>query len=331
MHRPRTFVAALASALVLAVSAPAVAHDPAPVPPPHPSASAHDNSVAKRIDIDRMMAHVHHLSVTIGPRPAGSVAEQQTVDYLVSEFESYGYKDVEVQTFPARNTTAMNVIATKKPQNKNFDNGQIVIVGAHHDSVARGPGANDDASGTAAVLELARVFANTPTSAEVRFALFGAEEHGLIGSRHYANQMSAEDVERTVAMFQLDMIGARDAGHLTMFTVDGQPNTVTDLAASASSRVSYNEIPPFSMLGRSDHVPFYEKGIPAALFIHTPLEPWYHTPEDTIDKVDPDKVLDVTKIVGAALFNGVRKDTPALHRSAVRPVPVDYYYEDPHL
>lgn len=333
MHRPRTTVAALASALVLAVSAPAVAHDPAPVPPPHPSASAHDNSVVKRISVDRMMAHISHLSETIGPRPAGGVAEQQTVDYLVAQFESYGYQDVEVQTFTfgRNNTTGMNVIATKKPQNKNVDNGQIVVVGAHHDSVSRGPGANDDASGTAAVLELARVFASTPTAAEVRFALFGAEENGLVGSRYYANQMSADEVGRTVAMFQLDMVGSRDAGHLTMFTVDGQQNTVTDLAASASSRVSYNEIPPFSMLGRSDHVPFYEKGIPAALFIHTPLEPWYHGPEDTIDKVDPDKVLDVASIVGAALLNGVRKGTPALERSAVAPVPVDYYYEDPHL
>lgn len=315
------------------MSGPAVAHDPAPVPPPHPSASAHDNSVVKRISIDRMMEHVSYLSETIGPRPAGSVAEQQTVDYLVAELESYGYRDVEVQsfTFGRNNTTAMNVIATKKPQNQRHDNGQIVVVGAHHDSVSRGPGANDDASGTAAVLELARIFASTPTSAEVRFALFGAEENGLVGSRQYVSRMAEADIERTVAMFQLDMIGARDAGHLTMFTVDGEQNTVTDLAASASSRVSTNEIPPFSMLGRSDHVPFYEAGIPAALFIHTPLEPWYHGPEDTIDKVDPDKVLDVAQIVGAALLNGVRKDTPALHRSAVRPVPVDYYYEDPHL
>jgi len=332
VYRPRTTVAALASALVLAMSVPAVAHDPGPVPPPHPSASAHDNSVVKQISVDRLMGHVSYLSETIGSRPAGSAAEQETVAYLKAQLESYGYKDVEVQSFTHSGTrTGMNVIATKKPNNKNDDNGQIVVVGAHHDSVARGPGANDDASGTAAVLELARIFASTPTAAEVRFALFGAEENGLRGSRHYVSQMSSEDIERTVAMFQLDMIGARDAGHLTMFTLDGQTNTVTDLAASASSRVSLNEIPQYSQLGRSDHVPFHDAGIPAALFIHTPLEPWYHTSEDTIDKVSPEKVLDVTQIVGAALFNGARKDTPALHRSAVRPVPVDYYYEDPHL
>lgn len=72
-------------------------------------------------------------------------------------------------------------------------------------------------------------------------------------------------------------------------------------------------------LGRSDHVPFHERGIPAALFIHTELEPWYHTSQDTIDKVDPDKVLDVARIVGAALFHGARKGTPALERSAARP------------
>lgn len=331
MHRPRTTVAALASALVLAMSAPALAHEPGPVPPPHPSASAHDSSIVQRIQIDRMMQHISYLSETIGSRPAGTAAEQATVDYLTTQLESYGYQDVEVQEFTFGRTTAMNVIATKKPQNRNQDNGQIVVVGAHHDSVARGPGANDDASGTAAVLELARVFASTPTSAEVRFALFGAEENGLRGARHYVSQMSADEIERTVAMFQMDMVGSRDAGHLTMFTLDGQKNTVTDLAASSAARVSLNEIAPYSTLGRSDHVPFHDAGIPAALFIHTQLEPWYHTAEDTIDKIDPDKVLDVARIVGAAVFQGVRKGTPALERSAVRPVPVDYYYEDPHL
>lgn len=331
MHKPRTSAAALAAALLLGLSAPAVAHDPAPTPPTSPSASAFDNSVVKRIKVERLMSHVSYLSETIGPRPNGGAAEQATVDYLVSELESYGYQDVEVQTFPVRGgTTGMNVIATKAPQ-KSHDNGQIIVVGSHHDSVARGPGANDDASGTAATLELARVMANTPTAAELRFAFFGAEERGLVGSRHYVSQLSAEEIERMVSMFQLDMVGSRDAGHLTMFTVDGQKNTVTDLAAAAGSRVSTNDIPPFSMLGRSDHVPFYQAGIPAALFIHTPLEPWYHTPDDTIDKISPEKLLDVTKIVGAAVFQGARKDTPALHRSQVAPVPVDYYYEDPHL
>lgn len=281
--------------------------------------------------MDNVYGHISELSETIGPRVAGTPAELETVEYLQAELESYGL-DTEVQSFQfANNITSYNVIATKRPNNANQDTGQIVIVGAHHDSVPRSPGANDDASGTGVMLELARVFSNTPVTSEIRFIAFGAEERGLVGARHYAGQMSQDEVDRTVAMFQLDMVGSRDAGGLTMFTVDGNKNTVTDLVASAGQRVSDEGIPAFSQLGRSDHVPFYERGIPAALFIHTPLEPWYHTSEDTIDKISMAKVEDVANIIGAAVHHAVRKETPALVRSQVAPQPVDYYYTDPQL
>ncbi|WP_096438694.1 M28 family peptidase [Alteribacter populi] len=300
-------------------------------PPNDKAGQAFDNRIIKQIDVDNVYDHVYHLSENIGPRVAGTDAELETVDYLVEEFESYGYDNVEIQPFDQLGFTSYNVIATKTPNNANQDSGQMLIVGAHHDSVPGSPGANDDASGTGALLELARVMSNAPVDSEIRFIAFGAEERGLVGSRHYASTMTEDEVERTVGMFQLDMIGSADAGDLTMFTVDGEQNTVTDLAASAGARVSQNDIPPFSMLGRSDHVPFYERGIPAALFIHTPLEPWYHTPDDTIENIDIDKLEDVTKIVGAAVYHAARPDTPALERSQVAPQPVDYYYEDPQL
>ena len=86
-----------------------------------------------------------------------------TVEYLQAEFESYGL-ETEVQSFVFGNTTSYNVIATKRPNNANQDTGQIVVVGAHHDSVPGSPGANDDASGVGVMLELARVFTNTPVT-----------------------------------------------------------------------------------------------------------------------------------------------------------------------
>ncbi|MUK87573.1 M20/M25/M40 family metallo-hydrolase [Ornithinibacillus sp. L9] len=296
------------------------------------SGQAFDNKVVKRVNEDNIYQHISYLSEVIGPRGAGTEGELATVDYLVDELESYGYKDVNVYefTFPSggNEVTAYNVEAVKEPM-KNHDNGQQIIVGAHHDTVPWGPGANDDASGTGALLELARVFANTPTDTTIKFVAFGAEEYGLWGSRRYAEAMTEDEVERTVAMFQLDMVGSVDAGDLVMFTADGEKNTVTDLGAAAGSRVS--ELVPYSELGRSDHVPFHNLGIPAALFIHTPLEPWYHTEDDIIDYISKEKLKDVADIVGAAIYQVARKDTPALERSQVAPVPVDYYYEEPIL
>ncbi|WP_027955667.1 M28 family peptidase [Halobacillus kuroshimensis] len=221
--------------------------------------------------------------------------------------------------------TSYNVIASMKPH-KNKDTGQIVTVGAHHDSVADGPGANDDASGVSGVLELAKIMAKTPTDTELRFMTFGAEEKGLVGSYHYADSLSEEEASRISAHFQMDMVGSRDSGDLIMFTPDGNKNLVTDLGASAGARVA--EVVEYGQLGRSDHVPFFERGIPSALFIHAPLEPWYHSPQDTLDKISREKLKETTEIVGAAVYQIARPDTPALENARVAPGPVHYEFDD---
>ena len=226
--------------------------------------------------------------------------------------------------------TSHNVVATKKATQKST--GQLVLVGAHHDSVDGAPGANDDASGTATVLELARVFANSPTDTDLRFVTFGAEENGLLGSYEFVNRMTDEDYDRTVGMFQMDMVGSKDAGPLIVYTNDGEKNIVTDLAAAAGARLSKTgEATPYGMEGRSDHVPFAEIGLPAALFIHAPVEPWYHSPEDTLDKISKEKLEEVATIVGAAVYQVARPDTPALTNAKVAPKEVDYAFEEREL
>ncbi|WP_347548609.1 M28 family peptidase [Pseudalkalibacillus hwajinpoensis] len=232
---------------------------------------------------------------------------------------------VNVENAGPIDKTSYNVIAKKEPH-PNKDNGQIITVGAHHDSVPNGPGANDDASGVAATLELARIMAKTPTDTELRFVTFGAEEKGLVGSYHYADTLTDEEVENMVAHFQMDMVGSRDAGELIMFTPDGNKNLVTDLGASAGARIS--GAVDYGELGRSDHVPFFLKGIPAALFIHAPLEPWYHSPEDTLDKISKEKLQNVAEIVGSAVYQVARPDTPALENARVAPNPADYDFDD---
>jgi aminopeptidase YwaD len=221
--------------------------------------------------------------------------------------------------------TSHNVVAVKEPSNKKKATDQIIVVGAHHDSVAGSPGANDDASGVATSIELARVMANMPTDTEIRFVSFGAEELGLLGSYAYVETLSQDERDRIVGMFQLDMVGSRDAGDLVMFTVDGEKNVVTDLAAAAGVRTGTTLT--YGQEGRSDHVPFYYAGIPAALFIHSPTEPWYHSPEDSLDKISKAKLQETAEIVGAAVYQVARPDTPALERAKVAPKPVDYEKE----
>ncbi|WP_342542502.1 M28 family peptidase [Paenisporosarcina sp. FSL H8-0542] len=203
--------------------------------------------------------------------------------------------------------TSHNVIATKKPNVSNKASHDILVIGAHHDSVAGAPGANDDASGTAMTLELARVLKTIPTDTEIRFITFGAEELGLLGSNHYVEQLPKNEISRIVANFNLDMVGSKDAGELILQTVDNKPNLVTELAQDASTQLN-GEPTPYNQGDSSDHVPFSNAGIPAALFIHNPAEPWYHKPQDTIDKISKEKLQDVSEIVSIAVWNQIKID-----------------------
>ncbi|WHY70137.1 M28 family peptidase [Fictibacillus enclensis] len=233
--------------------------------------------------------------------------------------------NVKVTGAGLKEKTSYNVISSKKAM-KSMDTGKTILIGAHHDSVHGGPGANDDASGVSGVLELAKLYAKIPTDTEIRFVTFGGEEKGLLGSYHYAQSLTPSDASRIVAHFQMDMIGGRDAGAdhplggLIMYTIDGNKNLVTDLGTTASSQL-YETI-PYGKLGRSDHQPFHELGIPAALFIHSPVEPWYHTPEDTLDKIDKEKLKQTAEIVAASTFQIVRPG-PNYNQN-----PVEYPFEN---
>ncbi|MGE7184972.1 M28 family peptidase [Peribacillus sp. NPDC006672] len=264
--------------------------------------------------------------------PAVAITQAQGLELVEQLKTKQITSTLEVGKVERIEKTSYNVIASLKPK-ANKDNGQIVTVGAHHDSVPGGPGANDDASGVSAVLELARILAKTPIDTEIRFLTFGSEERGLVGSSFYADSLPKEDVDRMVAHFQMDMIGGRDAGEdnpaggLIMYTIDGKKNLVTDLGSSAGARTMDVAI-PYGQLGRSDHQPFHELGIPSALFIHSPVEPWYHQPTDTLDKISKEKLQQAAEIVGASVYQIARPETPALTNARVAPGPVDYDFDD---
>lgn len=221
--------------------------------------------------------------------------------------------------------TSHNVIATKKPH-KNHDTGQIIYVGSHHDSVPGAPGASDNASGVGVNLEIARAISNMQTDTEIRFLTFGAEELGLLGSSHYVSTLTEDEKDRSVGMFNFDMVGSKNAGDMIMYTVDGKRNVITDTAASASVRVS--KPLTYGQVGRSDHQPFHDAGIAAAVYSYAPLEPQYHQPTDTIEHISKERMENIARIVTASVYQIARKDTPALEKSRVAPQPVEPEFEN---
>jgi Zn-dependent M28 family amino/carboxypeptidase len=163
--------------------------------------------------------------------------------------------------------------------------GATVIFGAHLDTVPAGPGANDNGSGSAVVLELAHTLAQRDPSLRpfrLRFVLFGAEELGLFGSRAYVQQLAAADREAITAMINLDMVGVGDTWRF------GGTDDLVQRALGAANDLGMRALPLRGPLtSASDHASFLDAGIPAVFFYRTE-DPNYHTAGDRPELVDAD-------------------------------------------
>ncbi len=168
--------------------------------------------------------------------------------------------------------------------------GEAIVLGAHYDHLGESGGAvyhgaDDNASGTAVVLGLARAFAAAGGAARTLvIAFFGGEELGLLGSAHYVRH-PPWPLARTAAMLNFDMVGRMQDGKLTVGgadTGDRLRRVVTDAIASVPGVTADLRGAPHSA---SDHSHFYSAGTPV-LFFHTGVHADYHRPTDTADKLD---------------------------------------------
>jgi aminopeptidase YwaD len=236
----------------------------------------------------------------------------------LDEMLDQGPVTLSIQTVHVPNLESANVIAVKPPHSGDPD-AKAVLIGAHYDSVADSPGANDNGSGVATALELARVFHSYNTNLELRFVFFGAEERRRPGSIYYVNQLSSAELDRIAGVFVADMVANAhpDSSELLVMTVDGMSNVVTDAAIAAGIRLGDPNVLQGEM-GRSDHESFYDVGVPAALFTRTFTSDAYHQPTDTLENLSPERLQDALEITGAAVFDLIRKRVPALEKSRVR-------------
>lgn len=213
------------------------------------------------------------------------------------------------------NQTSQNVVAVKKPVD--VTNPEIVYVTAHYDSVPYSPGANDDGSGTAAVVEMARMMKDLATDKELRFIAFGAEEIGLVGSHYYVDHLPKEDLDRSAINFQMEMMGAKyePASYLAFNTVDGEPNIAWDYTNAAFDKWGKDkEKLILFQRGLSDHVPFHNAGITAVCFnmgtANGGLEPEYHTPYDSIENISPERLQFAGDMISTAILDYVADRHP---------------------
>ncbi len=225
------------------------------------------------IDVAAVQAHLQSLSdiaeANGGNRAHGTSGYNASIAYVRGLLDAGGYT-TSVQRFTYAGRTGSNLVADLP----GGDESQTVMVGGHLDSVSRGAGINDNGSGSAGVLEVALRLASsgqTPTK-HVRFAFWGAEELGLIGSSRYVAGLTSAQVGAIDSYYNVDMIGSPNPGY---FLYDGDdsdgegagpgPDGSAELEQALADY--YAEIGVETrgtdFDGRSDYGPFIEAGIPA--------------------------------------------------------------------
>ena len=224
-----------------------------------------------------------------GNRAAGSAGYEASVEYVVSTLRADGY-DVSTPMYDGSDgrdgpdVALRNVIA----QTNSGDPESIVMIGAHLDSVEEGPGIVDDGSGVAVLLEIAHQLgadckcspgeAGTSPCGEqcasirngVRFAFFGSEEDGAVGSRGYVNSLSADERRKIRLYLNVDMVASPNAGYFVQGgqgddeSASGPPGSAAVARVLADQLTSTGVTPEIIEFVGDDEAPFVEAGIPAA-------------------------------------------------------------------
>jgi len=261
-----------------------------------------------------------------GPRASGSENERKIALYISETFTSLGYTP-ETTRFSAwdkndETFSSQNVIALKKG-----DSSQEIVIGAHYDSGKQGDGVDDNASGVAVILEVAKRIANMQTPYSIRFIAFGSEENDLDGSYYYTARMEEKHVENTSAMVNLDSLAAGDITYV--YSDEGEKAFLRDwvLDWAGENGVPLQTIQNVDLLNEGNYVADYgafkDRGIPYIYFEatnwtlgdqdgYTQVDTQYgdegyiwHTPFDTLEYLEatfPGRVNEHLKIFASALF-----------------------------
>ena len=255
-----------------------------------------------RIEIERFRADVMRLA-EMHTRHSFSELYRDAVELARARLEELGFV-VGLPEVVVGTKTTLNVIADRIGASANGRS--LVVIGAHLDSVnlngnnaSRAPGADDNASGSAGVLEIARVLRDYRGRHDLRLILFGGEEQGLHGSRQLVAGLPAVDKSRIRAVINMDMIARRNKPE-TAVLIEGAPLSQALIDSAVEAADTYTQLETETSLHPhdSDHVPFIDAGIPAILTIEGSdgANGDVHTENDTVETLDFSLVLQILRM-----------------------------------
>ncbi|MFA5620929.1 MAG: M20/M25/M40 family metallo-hydrolase [Weeksellaceae bacterium] len=246
--------------------------------------------------------------VGFGIKTTGSNAQQNTLNWLAGLYQSWGYDSIEQQSVNIWGQTGYNLIVTKTGT---VYPDQYIIIDGHYDTIY-GPGANDNGSGTAVILEIARILKDIPTEYSIKFIHFTGEEVGLIGSQAYVQNIVIPQNLDIKLVINIDEVGGVAGMINDTITCErdlsppDHNNADSNLATTqlANCIEIYSDLNTnFSHAYGSDYVPFQEAGFVITGLYESNESPYPHTQNDTVENMDPEYVYEITKgTLGAVCF-----------------------------
>jgi Zn-dependent M28 family amino/carboxypeptidase len=297
VDRPSTPAAAEGSATSAGPSS--VSATPVPTPPSRPRSTPQPNASASArragFDAGRAYGDIRRLAGDIGPREAASRSFAEAADLVAERFTDLGYDVRRTQVrvpagsswgTPVRRGRSQNVIA----EPPGFDpTEEHVVVGAHLDTVPVAPGAEDNASGVAVLLELARLASLQPPQVPVQLIAFGAEEprgpgdaNHHFGSQQLVGRLSPAERRSIVGMVALDRVGVR-AGYVPVCRGGADGTSLRTALREAGRRAEVTTRPCQNTT--SDHWSYEKAGVPAARIGSVPYA-GYHSRRDVVSVID---------------------------------------------
>ncbi|GAA4133461.1 hypothetical protein GCM10022216_05540 [Sphingobacterium kyonggiense] len=267
------------------------------------SIQVHAQSLSK----DSLSKHVHYLaSEELKGRGLGTEGKELAKAYILQHFKQAGlqpYKgsyeqnfDLRIKLAVVKATNVVGMVEGTDPALKS----EIIVLGAHYDhlgyvpkSSTYYPGADDNASGVATIIELAKYFQQNKPKRTILFIAFDAEESGLIGSNHFVKELTKEERLSMKAMFSFDMVGMLQKNEGLTLKGVGHIKGGAELAEELAQGIQLKDLSA-STEAYTDTEPFGTSGIPA-IHVFTGLKSPYHKPEDKADLLDYDGMERIAK------------------------------------